>query len=135
MEKLGSILEMLGPIFELGKLIWAPISEYYNYHKNAGELMKNLKRKREELECGRSDIELKMEAELFPGKRRKKEVKLWVQNAKTIDGEIETIEQEVGRVKYSNAYIGKIACKKIQEVEELMNQRGGFVIVLQLIHL
>ena len=67
-----------------------------------------------------------MGAELFPGKRPKKEVQLWLQNAETIDGEIETIEQEVGRVKYSNARIGKIACKKIQEVEELMNQRGGF---------
>ena len=92
MEKLGSILEMLGPIVEFGKMIWAPISKYYNYHKDAGELMKNLKRKREELECGRSEIELKMEAELFPSKRPKKEVQLWVQNAKTIDGEIEDIE-------------------------------------------
>jgi disease resistance protein RPS2 len=126
MEKLGSILEMLGPIVEFGKMIWAPISKYYNYHKDAGELMKNLKRKREELECGRSDIELKMGAELFPGKRPKKEVQLWLQNAETIDGEIETIEQEADRVKYSNVRIGKIACMKIQEVEELMNQRGGF---------
>jgi disease resistance protein RPS2 len=126
MEKLGSILEMLGPIVELGKMIWAPISEYYNYHKNVGELMKNLKRKRQELECGRSDIESRMGAELFPGKRRKKEVELWLQNVETVNAEIETIEQEVGRVKYSNARIGKIACKKIQEVEELMNQRGGF---------
>uniref|UniRef100_A0A2N9GWJ9 Uncharacterized protein n=1 Tax=Fagus sylvatica TaxID=28930 RepID=A0A2N9GWJ9_FAGSY len=107
-------------------MIWAPISEYYNYHKNAGELMKNLKRKRQELECGRSDIELKMGAELFPGKRPKKEVQFWLQKVETINGEIETIEQEAGRVKYSNARIGKIACKKIQEVEELMNQRGGF---------
>uniref|UniRef100_A0A2N9GDV4 NB-ARC domain-containing protein n=1 Tax=Fagus sylvatica TaxID=28930 RepID=A0A2N9GDV4_FAGSY len=119
-------MEKFGPIVELGKMIWAPISEYYNYHKDAGELMKNLKRKREELECGRSEIELKMEAELFPSKRPKKEVQLWIQNAKTIDGEIEDIEQEAGRVKYSNARIGKTACKKIQEVEELMNQRGGF---------
>ena len=126
MEKLGSILEMLGPIFELGKLIWAPISEYYNYHKNAGELMKNLKRKREELECGRSDIQSRMGAERFPGKRRKKEVELWLQNVETVNAEIETIEQEAGRVKYSNARIGKIAYKKTQEVEELMNQRGGF---------
>jgi disease resistance protein RPS2 len=119
-------MEKLGPIFDLGKMIWAPISEYYNYHKNAGELMKNLKRKRQELECGRSDIELKMGAELFPGKRPKKEVQFWLQKVETIDGEIETIEQEAGRVKYSNARIGKIACKKIQEVEELMNQRGRF---------
>jgi disease resistance protein RPS2 len=125
-EKLGSILEMLGPIVELGKMIWAPISEYYNYHKNASELMKNLKRKRQELECGKSDIELKMGAELFPGKRPKKEVQFWLQKVETINGEIETIEQEAGRVKYSNARIGKIACKKIEEVEELMNQRGGF---------
>uniref|UniRef100_A0A2N9GMK5 NB-ARC domain-containing protein n=1 Tax=Fagus sylvatica TaxID=28930 RepID=A0A2N9GMK5_FAGSY len=127
MEKLGSILEMLGPIVELGKMIWAPISEYYNYHKNAGELMKNLKRKRQELECGRSDIESRIGAELIPGKRRKKEVELWLLNVETINGEIETIEQEAGRVKYSNAHMGKIACKKIQKVEELMNQRGGFV--------
>ena len=117
MEKLGSILEMLGPIVEFGKMIWAPISEYYNYHKNASELMKNLKRKRQELECGKSDIELKMGAELFPGKRPKKEVQFWLQKVETINGEIETIEQEAGKVKYSNACIGKNC---LQE-----NTRGG----------
>ena len=72
MEKLGSILEMLGPIVEFGKMIWAPISEYYNYHKDAGKLMKNLKRKRQELECGKSDIKLKMGVELFQERDQRK---------------------------------------------------------------
>ena len=120
-------MEMLGSILELGKMIMVPIWEYYNYHRGFGENLKNLKRKRKELECGRLDIESRLGAELFPGKRPKQVVQLWLQNVETIDGEIETIEEEASTRKYSRVHIGKLACEKIQEVEELIDQRGRFV--------
>ncbi|KAK7812560.1 putative disease resistance protein, partial [Quercus suber] len=120
-------MEMLGSILELGKMIMDPIREYFNYHRGFGENLKNLKRKRKELECGRLDIESRLGAELFPGKRPKQVVQLWLQNVETIDGEIEAIEQEASTRKYSRVHIGKLACKKIQEMEELIDQRGGFV--------
>ena len=56
-------MEMLGTILDLGKSIWAPISEYYKYHRSADEHMNNLKRKRVDLECKKSDINILLKAE------------------------------------------------------------------------
>ena len=56
-------MEMLGAIFELGKTTLAPISEYYKYHRSADEHMNNLKRKRVDLECKKSDINILLKAE------------------------------------------------------------------------
>ena len=120
-------MEMLGAILELGKTILAPISEYYKYHRSVDENVKNLKRKRDYLECKKSDIELKMRAELLPRKKPKSEVEFWLQNVETINVEIQNIEQEVERGNYfSRMHVGKIACQKIQEVTELIDQSCGF---------
>ena len=113
-------------ILELGKMILAPICKYYNYHKDADKHMNNLKNKWEELECRMMDIESKMGAELFPGKSPKEEVKFWLQKVETINEEIQNIEQEARGMCFSRMHVGKLACKKIQEVEEIY-QKGGFV--------
>uniref|UniRef100_A0A2N9H4D0 Uncharacterized protein n=1 Tax=Fagus sylvatica TaxID=28930 RepID=A0A2N9H4D0_FAGSY len=107
-------------------MILAPIRKYYNYHKDADKHMNNLKNKWEELECRMMDIESKMGAELFPGKSPKEEVKFWLQKVETINEEIQNIEQEARGMCFSRMHVGKLACKKIQEVEELY-QKGGFV--------
>ncbi|XP_050264568.1 putative disease resistance protein At4g10780 isoform X3 [Quercus robur] len=120
-------MEMLGAILELGKTILAPISEYYKYHRSVDEHMKNLKRKRDDLECKKSDIESKMRAELLPRKKPKREVEFWLQKVNTINVEIQNTEQEAERAKYfSRMHVGKIACQKIQEVTELIDQSCGF---------
>nr|POF10503.1 disease resistance protein rps5 [Quercus suber] len=69
-----------------------------------------------------------MKSELFPRKRPKREVELWLQEVETINGEIQTIEEEGGRgiwKYFPRMHMGKLACQKIQEVKELY-QRGGF---------
>ena len=118
-------MEMLGAILEIGKTILAPISEYYDYHRSVDEHMKNLKRNRDELECKKSDIESKMRAELLPRKKPKREVEFWLQKVETINADIQNIEQEAERGKcFSRRHVGKIACKKIQEVTELIAGMG-----------
>uniref|UniRef100_A0A7N2N3J8 AAA+ ATPase domain-containing protein n=1 Tax=Quercus lobata TaxID=97700 RepID=A0A7N2N3J8_QUELO len=68
-----------------------------------------------------------MRAELLPRKKPKSEVEFWLQNVETINVEIQNIEQEAEREKYfSRMHVGKIACKKIQEVTELIDQSCGF---------
>ncbi|XP_065634521.1 putative disease resistance protein At4g10780 isoform X2 [Quercus suber] len=120
-------MEMLGAILDLGKTILAPISEYYKYHRNVDEHMKSLKRKRDYLECKKSDIELKMRAERLPRKKPKREVEFWLQNVETIYAEIQNIELEAERGNYfSRMHVGKIACQKIQEVTELIDESCGF---------
>ncbi|KAK4558516.1 hypothetical protein RGQ29_008019 [Quercus rubra] len=120
-------MEMFGAILELGKMILAPISERYKYHRSVDEHMKNLMGKRDDLECKKSDIESKMKAELLPRKKPKREVEFWLQKVETINADIQNIEQEAERGKYfSRMRVGKIACKKIQEVTELIDQSCGF---------
>ena len=99
MEKLAQFLEpeKLNQVLELGKKIWDDIGKLYNYHSSAGDHVNNLKRKWKELECQKTDIEEKMKSELFLGKRPKREVELWLQEVETINGEIQTIEEEGGR--------------------------------------
>ncbi|XP_030931575.1 probable disease resistance protein At4g27220 isoform X2 [Quercus lobata] len=130
MEKLTQFLEpeKLNQVLELGKKIWDESGKLYNYHSSAGEHVNKLKRKWEELECQKTDVEEKMKSELFPGKRPKREVQLWLQEVETINGEIQTIEEEGGRgiwKYFPRMHMGKLACQKIQDVEELY-QRGGF---------
>nr|XP_023897401.1 disease resistance protein SUMM2-like [Quercus suber] len=130
MEKLAQFLEpeKLNQVLELGKKIWDEIGKLYNYHSSAGDHVNNLKRKWKELECQKTDVEEKMKSELFPGKRPKREVQLWLQEVETINGEIQTIEEEGGRgiwKYFPRMHMGKLACLKIQEVKELY-QRGGF---------
>ncbi|KAK4575525.1 hypothetical protein RGQ29_026469 [Quercus rubra] len=121
-------MEKLAQFLELGKNIWDEIGKLYNYHSSAGDHVNNLKRKWKELECQKTDVEEKMKSELFPGKRPKREVELWLQEVETINGEIQTIEEEGGRriwKYFPRMHMGKLACQKIQEVKELY-QRGDF---------
>uniref|UniRef100_A0A2N9IJ56 Uncharacterized protein n=1 Tax=Fagus sylvatica TaxID=28930 RepID=A0A2N9IJ56_FAGSY len=68
-------MEMLGSV--VGSII-SSMAEYCDYHKDADEHVKNLKRKWEVLESRKEDIESRLEAELRRGKKQKKEVELWL---------------------------------------------------------
>ena len=88
--------------------------------------MNDLKEKWEELKCRKMDIESKMGAELFPGKSPKEEVKFWLQKVETIN--LQNIEEEASKgTCFSRMRVGKLACKKVQEVKELFDQSCGFI--------
>ncbi|KAM3696012.1 hypothetical protein ACJW30_06G006700 [Castanea mollissima] len=130
MEKLAQFLEpeKLNQVLELGKKIWDEIGKLYDYHSSASDHVNELKRKWEKLESQKTDVEEKMKSELFPGKRPKREVQLWLQEVGTFNGEIPTNEEQGGRRIWNylpRMHMGKLACQKIQEVEELY-RRGGF---------
>ncbi|KAM3743845.1 hypothetical protein ACB098_06G006100 [Castanea mollissima] len=131
MEKLAQFLgpEKLNQVLELVKKIWDEIGKFYNYHSSASDHVNKLKRKWEELESRKTGVEEKMNSELLPGKRPKTEVQHWLQDVETINGEIPTIEEEGGRgiwKYFPRMHMGKLACQKIQEVEELYQRGGGF---------
>ena len=101
------------------------VGEYWNYHKEADQHVKNLKRKWELLESRKDDIKTKLDSELRQGKKPKQEVKLWLQNVETVKGEID-IGQEPARWTFlSRMQKGEFAFKKTKEVEELY-QVGDF---------
>ncbi|KAK4576558.1 hypothetical protein RGQ29_027201 [Quercus rubra] len=119
-------MDIVGPIFEIAKMIFAPICEYYNNYRGADERRIILKNKWRDLERRKLDTASRMEAQLLPGKTPKKEVQGWIQDVEMMNDEIEAIEREAGEGKhFSRAHIGKLALKKIGEVEELY-QRGAF---------
>uniref|UniRef100_A0A2N9I588 NB-ARC domain-containing protein n=1 Tax=Fagus sylvatica TaxID=28930 RepID=A0A2N9I588_FAGSY len=87
--KMYLTMEMLGPILELAKMIFAPIGKCCIYHRGADEYMRNLRNKWQDLERRKLDTDSRMRAQLLPGKTPKQEVE------------------------------GKLAFKKIGEIEEL----------------
>ena len=115
MDMFGSIVENIIP----------SVGEHCNYHRNADEYEKKLKRKRELLESREGDIKTKLVSELCQGKIPKQEVKLWLRNVEKVKGEID-IGQEPARWMFlSRMHKGEFAFKKTKEVEELY-QAGDF---------
>ena len=120
------MMELSGAILGIAKIIWAPISKCVKYHRSLEEKMMLLHNKLEVVNSRKEDIESRMNVELCLGKQLKKEVQLWLENVQKMNGEVETINQEVGEGKFlSRAHLGKLVIKKIQEVEEL-HQKGSF---------
>ncbi|XP_030954163.1 probable disease resistance protein At5g63020 isoform X2 [Quercus lobata] len=119
-------MELSGVILEIAKIIWAPIGKCVKYHRSLEEKMILLHNKLEVVNSRKEDIESRMNVELCLEKQLKKEVQLWLENVQKMNGEVETIDQEVGEGKFlSRAHLGKLVIKKIQEVEEL-HQKGSF---------
>ncbi|KAK4576548.1 hypothetical protein RGQ29_027194 [Quercus rubra] len=115
-------MEILALIF--GNIV-PSVGEYWNYHKEADQHVKNLKRKWELLEGWKDDIKTILDSELRQGKKPKQEVKLWLQNVETIKGDID-IGQEPARWMFlSRIQKGESAFKKTKDMEELY-QAGDF---------
>ena len=115
-------MEILASIF--GNIV-PSVGEYWNYHKEADQHVKNLKRKWELLEGRKDDIKKILDSKLRQGKKPKQEVELWLQNVEMIKGDID-IGQEPARWMFlSRMQKGEYAFKKTKEVEELY-QVGDF---------
>ena len=115
-------MEILGSI--VGNII-SLVGKCCNYHIEADEHVKSLKRKSELLESREEDIKSKLDLELRPGKKPKQEVKLWLHNVEKIKDDID-IEQEPARwMLTSRMQRGERAFKKTKLVEELY-QAGDF---------
>ena len=119
-------MEIVGPIFEIAKMIFAPICKYCKYYKGANKYRRILWEKWRYLEHRKLDTTPRMRAQLLPGKTPRQEVEGWIQDVEKLNDEIEAIECEAGEGKcFSRAHIGKLAFEKIREVDELY-QMGAF---------
>lgn len=111
---------------ELIKLIAAPVGKCWMHHRGINESMETLNKKLEELHSRKEDTELRMKAELLPGKTPRKEVQHWFKNAENINIETKAIKDRVEEVNcFCGARLGKIVSKRIQEVGEL-HKMGEF---------
>ncbi|XP_022764173.1 uncharacterized protein LOC111309365 [Durio zibethinus] len=103
------------------------IGKHWKFPTGLDQNVNNLKRKREELNGQKEDIASRIKAELHPRKKVKKEVELWLENVERVNGEIKNLESDaLGPTSfYSRAFLRKNVCKKMEEVEELI-EKGRF---------
>ncbi|KAA3472437.1 disease resistance protein [Gossypium australe] len=121
-----SLVEHAGTVFEAANTIRGLIENHWEFPKGIDQNVNNLKRKRDQLNGQKEDIESRIKSELRPRKKVKKEVDLWIENVKGIDGEIPNLESKVrGSSFFSRGFLVKNVRKKEEEVEELL-EKGRF---------
>lgn len=114
-------------VAELVNLTLNPIRKRWRNHRGIGRYMTTLNEKLEELNARKQDRDLKMKADLLPGKTPKKEVELWFTKVEKINREVTAIKQRVLIMKFfERAKLGNKVVKKIRELEELY-QKGVFL--------
>ncbi|KAI9186645.1 hypothetical protein LWI28_019443 [Acer negundo] len=116
-----------GPYLEIINFAGPPICKYWNYHRKLKEGLNILRSKKETLNARYEGTQLRLSNELCHfGKHPKQEVENWLKKVEKIIGEIRSLEDEVGKVKYlSRAFLGKRVYKKIEETTEVYGE-GSF---------
>ncbi|KAK2639166.1 hypothetical protein Ddye_026961 [Dipteronia dyeriana] len=115
------------PYLEIINVIGPPICKYWNYHRNLKEGLDTLRNKKEDLNSHKEDIQLRLSNELCFGKQHKKEVENWLKKVEQITGEVQCLEDEVGKVKFlSRAFLGKRVYEKIVETTKVYDD-GSFL--------
>ncbi|XP_017980472.1 PREDICTED: probable disease resistance protein At5g63020 [Theobroma cacao] len=98
----------------------------WDNHRSLDQKTIDLKRKLVDLNALKQDVESRKKAELHPRKKLKSQVDVWLGNVERINDEIQNLEQRVVEsISISRGFFMKDVLKKIQEVEELL-QQGKF---------
>ncbi|ESR40840.1 Disease resistance protein [Citrus sinensis] len=121
-------MDFMGTILQFFECVGPPIRQYVRRHRKLSEIMKNLERPLQELNCKKADIEATLKAECDLGnKQPSNEVNDWLENVERINSEAHSFEEEVKKGKYfSRARLGKHAEEKIQEVKEYHQKACSF---------
>ncbi|TYG96234.1 hypothetical protein ES288_A11G332700v1 [Gossypium darwinii] len=120
------LVEQAGTVFEVANTIRGLVENHWEFPKGIDQNVNNLKRKRDELNGQKEDVESRIKSELRPRKKVKKEVDLWIENVKRINGEIPNLESKVrGSSFFPRGFLVKNVRKKEEEVEELL-EKGRF---------
>ncbi|KAE8662612.1 hypothetical protein F3Y22_tig00113279pilonHSYRG00088 [Hibiscus syriacus] len=86
-------MENMEPAVSIANCLGAPICEYWQYHRNFNDYVRNFKRIIDELNSKMKDIELQLKAELLQvGKVPKEGIKNWLENVKAMIGEAQDVE-------------------------------------------
>ncbi|KAH1083905.1 hypothetical protein J1N35_023666 [Gossypium stocksii] len=72
------------------------IDKHLDNHRSLDQNMNELKRKLNDLNGLKEDIESRVSSELQPTKKLKKEVQIWLENVERINGEIQSLDGRIG---------------------------------------
>ncbi|XP_024034218.1 probable disease resistance protein At4g27220 [Citrus clementina] len=115
-----------GAVIEIINFLGPPICKYWNYHRNLKIFLDTLRSKKEDLNCRKEDVELRLSAECHSGKAPKKEVEKWLKKAEKVSNEAQSLEDKASKCRYvSRACLGKLIDEKIKELIEVYDQ-GSF---------
>ncbi|XP_058073196.1 disease resistance protein At4g27190-like [Magnolia sinica] len=109
---------------EIGKVPWAQVT----YSLSLKENVENLKRKMEELKSLKNDVKTELRrGEIQVGKKRKREVNLWLKNVNRITKEVHSIEEELQERRwFLRSNLGMLVAKAIEEVIKLQEKHKLF---------
>ncbi|OMP04587.1 Disease resistance protein [Corchorus olitorius] len=104
-----------------------PTCTYLHHHRKLEANVNHLKTRLNKLNARKQDVESRIEAEIRRRKVVKKEVETWLQDVQRMDSEMQEIEEKLLSVSYfSRARLGKLVCRRINEVKEIY-QQGNFL--------
>ncbi|KAL5986862.1 hypothetical protein ACLOJK_015196 [Asimina triloba] len=115
-------------VFEIVKNLWDPITQHLSHLRNLQENMEILRSKTEELTSRENNVKRELhEAEIRQGKKRKRDVEVWLKNVETITNEITSIEEKVEEEKryLPRLRLAKAIATKIEVIND-MQQKGQF---------
>ncbi|XP_058096639.1 probable disease resistance protein At4g27220 isoform X2 [Magnolia sinica] len=126
-------MDVIGPIIEIAKNLWVPLSQQWSYAKSISENVETLRRKMEELSHQEKDVKtVLIKGELQSGKTPKNEVRLWQENVQRVENEARDIEKKSREnlsclrgcfPNYpSRITLSKLAVEKIKIVVELQEK-------------
>ncbi|XP_022717688.1 probable disease resistance protein At5g63020 [Durio zibethinus] len=116
-------MEFLGPIFQVIRCFGGSTCKYIDQHRQLEENVNDLRRKVDELNIRKQDLELRKEAEIRCRKVVKKEVEKQFEEVERINTEMERFEKKFHAVSYLlRGRLAKSVCRKIEEVKEIHQQ-------------
>ncbi|TYI58132.1 hypothetical protein E1A91_D11G332500v1 [Gossypium mustelinum] len=102
------------------------IDKHLDNHRNLDQNMNELKRKLNDLNGLKEDIESRVSSELQPTKKLKKGVQIWLENVERINGEIQSLDGRIGESSaLTRGFHAEDVLMRMKEVEEHI-QQGKF---------
>ncbi|TYH46583.1 hypothetical protein ES332_D11G347300v1 [Gossypium tomentosum] len=102
------------------------IDKHLDNHRNLDQNMNELKRKLNDLNGLKEDIESRLSSELQPTKKLKKGVQIWLENVERINGEIQSLDGRIGESSaLTRGFHAEDVLMRMKEVEEHI-QQGKF---------
>ncbi|MBA0637300.1 hypothetical protein Godav_029505 [Gossypium davidsonii] len=102
------------------------IDKQLDNHRSLDQHLNELNRKVMELNGVREDTDSRINAELQPRKKLKREVQLWLENVERINGEVQNLNERIGESStLRRGFHADDVLRRTREVEELI-QQGKF---------
>ncbi|KAK8706359.1 hypothetical protein V6N13_049928 [Hibiscus sabdariffa] len=125
-QSIFSIMELVGPIFDVLKCLGDPTCRYIDHYRKLEERKNDLQARLGQLSAIKIDVERRIKTDLRWGKCTRKEVEKWLMDAQAINDQMRDIDERMQNVScFSGARLGKRVAQMVEQVNEII-ERGRF---------